>query len=95
MLKGRAWIATDSGEVIHIETSLLGNIPATNIRNWYFSIDYAPVQFHAQNVRTWLPQAVEAYGDFDDRRTIVYHTFTNFMLFSIQTDQMIEKPKDP
>jgi hypothetical protein len=94
MLKGRAWIATDSGEVMHIETSLLGNIPATNVRNWYFSIDYAPVQFHAHNVRIWLPQTVEAYCDFDDRRTIVYHTFTNFMLFSIHTDQMIEKPKD-
>jgi hypothetical protein len=33
--------------------------------------------------------------DFEDHRSIVYHTFTNFMLFSIQTDQQIEKPQQP
>jgi hypothetical protein len=31
----------------------------------------------------------------DDHRAIVYHTFTNFMLFSVQTDQRSEKPKEP
>ncbi len=98
-LKGRAWIAQDSsedaGEVLHLEASLMEAIPAANVRRMYLSIDYAPVQFRTQNVRVWLPQAVDAYGDFGDHRTIVYHRFTNFLLFSVRTDQVIEKPKEP
>jgi VWFA-related protein len=98
-LKGRAWIGQDSshdpGELMHLETSLMEGIPATNVRQMFLSIDYSPVQFRTQNVRVWLPQAVDAYSDFGDHRTIVYHTFTNFLLFSVRTDQTIENPKDP
>jgi VWFA-related protein len=94
-LKGRAWIAADSGEVLHMETSLMEEIPAAKVRHWYLSVDYAPVRFHSQNVRMLLPQAVDAYYDFEDHRTIAYHTFTDFMLFSVQTDQAIQKPKNP
>jgi hypothetical protein len=94
-LKGRAWIAADSGEVMHLETSLMEGIPAMNVLAWYLSIDYAPVQFRTRNVRVWLPQVVDAYCNLGDHRTITYHTFTNFLLFSVQTDQVIEKPKNP
>lgn len=92
-LKGRAWIAADSGDVLHMETSLMEEIPAANVRHWSLSVDYAPVQFRTRNVRIWLPQTVDAYCDFEDHRAIVYHTFTKFLLFSIQTDQQIEKPQ--
>jgi len=34
-LKGRAWIAADSGEVLHMETSLMEEIPGTKVRHWY------------------------------------------------------------
>ena len=94
-LTGRAWIATDSGEVVHIEAGLMEEIPGTNVRNWYLSLSYAPVQFRTRDERIWLPQIVDAYCEFDDRRTIVYHTFTDFVLSSVQIDQKIEKPKEP
>lgn len=94
-LKGRAWIASDSGEVVHMETGLMEEVPAAKIRHWYLSIDYAPVQFQNQSTRIWLPEAVDGYCDYGDRRTIVYHTFTDFLLFSVQTDQKIEKPRQP
>jgi hypothetical protein len=92
-LKGRAWIAADSGEVMHMELSLMEEIPQVKVRRWYLSIKYAPVQFHTQNVRMLLPQTVDAYCDFEDHRTIVYHTFSDFLLFSVQIDQKTEKPK--
>jgi hypothetical protein len=94
-LKGRAWFAADSGEVVHMELSLMEEIPQVKVRHWYLSINYAPVQFHTQNVRMLLPQIVDAFCDFEDRRTIVYHTFSDFMLFSVQTDQKTAKPKMP
>lgn len=94
-LRGRAWIASDSGQVVHMETGLMEGVPAAGVHQSYLSIDYAPVQFQTQPVRIWLPRFVDGYWDFGDRRTIVYHTFTHFMLFSVETNQKIEKPKQP
>jgi VWFA-related protein len=94
-LKGRAWIAADSGQVLHMETSLTEGVPAARVYHSYLSIDYALVQFQTHPVRIWLPKLVHGYWDFGDHRTIVHHTFSDFMLFSVQTDQKIEKPKQP
>jgi VWFA-related protein len=94
-LKGRAWIASDSGQVVHMETGLMEGVPAVGVHHSYLSIDYAPVQFQTQPVRIWLPKFVDGFWDFGDHRTIVFHTFTNFMLFSVQTEQKIDKPKQP
>jgi hypothetical protein len=82
-LRGRAWIATGSGEVQHMETMLMDRIPEVNVRQWYFSIDYAQVVFSSNNVRMSLPQTVDVYVAYDgNRRTIAKHTFTDFRLFS-------------
>ena len=94
-LKGRAWVSTDSGEVVHLETALMEAVPDIHVQNSWFSIDYGPVQFHSRNVRIWLPQTVNAYIQFDDRRVIIYHTFSNFILVSVQTKQEIKNPAEP
>ena len=94
-LKGRAWVAADTGEILHLETGLIEEIPAVHVKHWYLSIDYAPVQFQSRPVSIWLPQSADGYCDFGDHRTIVYHTFSEFMLFSVQTGQRIAKPKAP
>ena len=94
-LKGRAWISADSGDVVHMETAMMEAIPEVRVRNSWLSIDYGPVQFHSRNVRLWLPQSADTYMQFPDHRTITYHTFANFMLFSVQTKEEIEKPVQP
>jgi hypothetical protein len=93
-LKGRAWIAEDSGEVMHLETSLMEAIPMMQVRDWTISIDYAPVKFHTQDVTIWLPQKVDGYCQLDTKRRIVYHDFSDFQLFSVQTKQVIDKPQN-
>lgn len=94
-LKGRAWIAADSGEVLHLETGLLHGIPAIKIYRMYLSITYAPVRFQSRDVRVWLPHIADVYYDYGELRTIIYHTFSDFLLFSVDTDQKIGKPKSP
>jgi hypothetical protein len=94
-LKGRAWIASDSGEVVHLETGISDEIPAVKVRRWYLTIDYSPVQFQSRPVSFWLPQSADGYCDFGDHRTIVYHTFSNFMLYSVETGQKTVKPRVP
>src|SRR5579864_1385364 len=91
-LKGRAWLAADSGEVLHLDTGILEAIPSLRLRNWWLSINYGPVQFHSVNVRMWLPQTVDAYAQFDDYRTLISHTFADFMVFSVRAQQDIGKP---
>jgi hypothetical protein len=94
-LKGRAWIAADSGEILHLETGTMQGLPAVHVYHWFLSITYAPVRFQTRDVRVWLPHIADAYSDFGDHRNIVYHTFSDFLLFSVDTDQKIEKPKAP
>jgi VWFA-related protein len=94
-LKGRAWIAQDSGEVVHIEIGLMHPILPVNIQSWSLSIDYAPVHFRTRNIDIWLPQFAEAYRESETRRTITAHEFTDFRLFSVDTTQQMARPGTP
>ncbi len=91
-LKGRAWIAQDSGEVIHLEIGLMHPVLPVGVMGWYLAIDYAPVKFRSRNVEVWLPQFAETYDDSDYRRTIISHEFSNFLLFSVDTKQETNSP---
>jgi hypothetical protein len=93
-LKGRAWIAADSGEVMHLETNLVKGIPIIDLHANAVSIDYAPVAFSSRNLELWLPKSAVAYTDYSKRRTIIEHTFSDFQLFSVDTQQVIGKPKE-
>jgi hypothetical protein len=92
-LKGRAWIAVDTGQIMHLETNLVKGVPIIELRANAVSIDYAPVDFVSRHMQLWLPKSAIAYTDYGKRRTIIEHTFSDFQLFSVQTQQVIEKPK--
>jgi hypothetical protein len=42
-----------------------------------------------------LPLSATADSDYGKRRMSIGHTFSDFQLFSAQTQQVIEKPKTP
>lgn len=92
-LKGRAWIAADSGQVMHLETNLAHGLAEVGLQAQAVSVDYAPVKFQSRNLEVWLPQSATAYCDYRKHRMIIAHTFSDFQLFSVQTQQTIEKPK--
>jgi len=91
-LRGRAWVAQDTGVVLHMDIALAHDIPAVNVREWYLSIDYAPVRFRSKDVVVWLPQSVHTWAAFDTDHVVVYHNFSDFFLFSIQTNEEIAPP---
>jgi hypothetical protein len=86
-LRGRAWIAQDSGVVIHMDIGLMHDIPAVNVHEWYLSIDYAPVRFRSKDVTIWLPQSAQTWVAFENDHVVVIHNFSDFFLFSVQTTQ--------
>jgi hypothetical protein len=92
MLKGRAWISRRNAQVLRLETALMQGIPQLRIRSSVVVVDYAPVEIRSLKLELWLPQRVEAYWEISDRRTILYHTFSSFKLFSVDTEQSIKKP---
>lgn len=69
-------------------------VPLLQLRGEAVSIDYAPVQFHSQDVKLWLPRAAEVFSDFGERRFHVRHDFSDFQLFSVSV-KTVEKPKPP
>ncbi len=93
-LKGRAWLAADTGQIMHLETNLVKGVPIIELRANAVSIDYAPVEFPSRHMQLWLPKSAVAYTDYGKRRTIIEHTFSDFQLFSVQTQQFIGKPKE-
>lgn len=94
-LQGRAWLAADSGEILHLEARIMHALPAIKMYHLYFSITYAPVQFRSRDVRVWLPQIADVYYDYGELDTVVQHTFSDFVLFFVDTDQRIGSPQSP
>ncbi|MGC1372493.1 MAG: VWA domain-containing protein, partial [Candidatus Sulfotelmatobacter sp.] len=94
-LKGRAWVSTENFQVVHLEASLIGELPAIGLQELAFSVDYAPVRSSSGNFGLWLPNHIVTYWDFDAHRIILDHTFADFQFFSIETEQKVQEPKEP
>jgi hypothetical protein len=94
-LKGRAWVSQKTGDIIHLETNLVEAIAPIGLLSSAVSIDYAPVQFRTADVELWLPQTAVAYSQYDKYQIVKRHSYSNFKLFSVGIQQVIEKPKVP
>jgi hypothetical protein len=92
-LKGRAWVAADTYEVLRIETDLMEPIPAIALQSEHLAIDYQPVKFEKRDVQLWLPQGAEMYLDIRGHRYHHEHTFSHYVLFWVDVKQKIGNPK--
>jgi tetratricopeptide (TPR) repeat protein len=93
MLKGRAWVGVESGQVLHMESGLMHDIPDIGLRGGTLIVDYAPVEIRSRNLQLWLPQELEAFWEFGTYRVILLHSFSNFKLFTVDTEENAQKPK--
>jgi len=91
-VKGRAWIAADSFQIVRLESDLVRPIPQILLFSQHWSVDYGPVHFPKQNEELWLPTKAELYFNFMKHRYFRRHSFDHFMLFSVDTE---EKRKEP
>jgi VWFA-related protein len=93
MLKGRAWIGMENGQVLHMESNLMHDIPDVGLRSGAMTVDYAPVEIRSRKLQLWLPQELEAFWEFGTYRVILLHTFRNFKLFTVETEDNTQAPK--
>jgi hypothetical protein len=92
-LKGRAWVASDRFEVLRMETDLVSPIPQIGVNLEHLVINYAPVEFNSRSVRLWVPASTALYVAYRGHRYERLHTFNNFHLFSVDSDQQFKEPQ--
>jgi len=92
-LKGRAWIAADTYEVLRLETDLLEPVKKVRLQREHMSIEYVPVDFQKGTVRLWLPQLADLYIDYHGHRYQRTHKFSDFQLFLVESAQVVKAPK--
>jgi hypothetical protein len=92
-LKGRAWIAADSYQIVRMETDLVKSMPEIRLVAEHTAIEYGPVRFSERNVNMWLPQSADVYFDWRGRRIHRRHSFSKYLLFSVDDKQTISAPK--
>jgi hypothetical protein len=92
-LKGRAWIAADSYQVVRMETQEIAPVPEIRLKADRTAIEYGPVHFKERNLDMWLPQSAEVFTDWRGRRFHRRHSFSKYLLFSVDEKQKISAPK--
>jgi tetratricopeptide (TPR) repeat protein len=92
-LRGRAWIAADSYQIVRMETDLVAPLPTIRLVTDHTLVDYGPVHFKKGNVEMWLPQNAELYCDWRGKRMHRRLSYRNYLLFSVDEKQKISEPK--
>jgi Flp pilus assembly protein TadD len=94
-LKGRIWISSASFDVMRVETDLLGPIETLRLTRDHLLVDYGPVNFTSANTTLWLPWSAEMHMELHGRRYHHKHYLTDYMLFEVDTNHKVGKPKNP
>jgi tetratricopeptide (TPR) repeat protein len=91
-LKGRAWIAADSFQIVRLEAGIINPLPQIRLVADRAAIEYGSVHFRTQNRYMWLPQTAEVFYDWRGRHSHRRHTFENYLLYSVDDKQRISVP---
>ena len=94
-LKGRAWIDTANSQILAIETDTMRPVPEIHLMRDHQLIEYGPVDFRNGTLHLWLPKSADWYSSLSGQRYHRRHTFSHFLLFSVDDQQKIGKPKEP
>jgi len=92
-LKGRAWIAADTHQIVRLETQMLAPVPEIRLAADSTIIEYGPVHFRERNMDMWLPQSADVYSDWRGRRFHRRHSFSKYLLSTVDDQQHISAPK--
>jgi len=72
---------------------LVRPVPEIRLAADHTAIEYGPVHFRERNLDMWLPQSAEVYSDWKGRRFHRRHSFSKYLLFSVDDKQVISAPK--
>ena len=93
-LKGRAMIDAGTFQVLRLDSELIKPVADIKLTQERMAIDYAPVQFRTEEQQMWLPQIAELYVERGKSHYYRRHTFSNFRVFTVGTEQKVHAPKE-
>jgi len=91
-LKGRAWIAADSYQIVRMETDLVEPMPQIQLLAEHTAIEYGPVKFRDRDKELWVPLSAEVYFVWRGQQVHRRHSFDHYMLFTVGEKQRIQAP---
>ena len=92
-LKGRAWIDAKNSQILAMEADMIKPVPEIRLVRDHQMIEYGPVEFQKAKTPMWLPKSADWYCNMAGQRYHRRHTFSHFLLFSVEDIQKIEAPK--
>jgi len=92
-IKGRAWIAADTYEIVRLETDLIAPMQNIRLTADRAVVEYGPVHFRERHLDMWLPQSADVYFDWQGHRVHRRHSFSDYLLFSVDDKQQIGEPE--
>jgi tetratricopeptide (TPR) repeat protein len=93
--KGRAWIDVGTSQVLAMESDIMRPAPEIRLVRDHQLIEYGPVSFRNKSLQLWLPKSADWYCSMSGQRFHRRHTFSQFLLFSIDDKQRIGEPTEP
>ena len=94
-LKGRAWIAADTYQIVRLEANLMKPIPEIGLGSEEDVIEYGPIPFQRKNTVLWLPTSADIYFYYQHQPFHRHHQFTDYQLFLVSASQKISQPAVP
>jgi tetratricopeptide (TPR) repeat protein len=92
-LKGRAWISAATFQIMRIEADIVKPAHKIQLLSEHQAVEYGPVPFAGKNTMLWLPKKAEIYFDFRKHHYYRRHSFDNYQLFSVETEQKDKVPQ--
>jgi Tetratricopeptide repeat len=80
-LKGRAWISTETFQVLRLESDLTGTLPEIRLRADHEDIQYGPVLVKRKELVLWLPASSEIFLDFNGHRIHRQQLLSDYFFF--------------
>jgi tetratricopeptide (TPR) repeat protein len=91
-LKGRAWIDANTLQIVRLETDLREPHPELRLNSEHLVMQYGPVKFKSRKEELWLPSSADYYAVLRGQRFHRRHSFTNYILFSVEHNEKIGEP---
>jgi hypothetical protein len=87
LTQGLAWIDPDNYQILRMWTGLMAPVPEINLQGQTTRVNFSEVHFQGMASSLWLPSKVQVetkWGDVIFRNS---HTYSEFKLFTVQTQQ--------
>ncbi|MSO23287.1 MAG: hypothetical protein EXQ58_08560 [Acidobacteria bacterium] len=91
--QGSAWIDSQSGMVVRIQTELSQPIEDLGLKILRSEVNYAMIRFQSVSDTCWLPQTALVEAETAHQRWRNIHHFQNYRKFSVETQSKTDEPQ--